>query len=313
MELVSEMFSEYFDVPDLLSSKPGSQSSREERRERIERAWSRLTSSMLSKVGLFLIATLFLSAIFAPYIAPYPQDAGGATHFDVGPQPPSFKHLLGTDTTGRDIFSRILFGARISLMMGVVVLSIAITIGVILGLVAGYIGGKVNAIIMRTTDIFLSIPPILLAMAVVAATGPSLWNAMLAISVSWWPWYTRLIQGEVLSIKEEQYVEASESIGAGKLRVLFSEIFPNTIAPLTVKATLDMGFVILVGAGLAFIGLGARPPTPSWGSMIAQGRNYVTSYWWIATFPGLAISFAVSGFNLLGDGLRDVFDVEVER
>lgn len=283
-----------------------------ERRERLERAWSRLTESKLSLVGFAMVATVVLSAIFAPVIAPYPQDAAGATHFDQQSQPPSLAHPMGTDTIGRDILTRVLYGSRISLLMGTVVLTIAIGIGVPLGLVAGYFGGPINAVIMRVTDIFLAVPPTLLALVVVAATKPSLWFAMVAIAFSWWPWYTRLVQGEVLSIKEDQFVEASESIGTSWPRVIFREILPNIISPLTVKATLDMGFVILVGAGLAFLGLGARPPTPSWGSMIAHGRSTVTQYWWIATFPGLAISFTVLGFNLVGDGLRDVFDVEVE-
>lgn len=290
----------------------GDSAAHRERRERLLRAWKRLTGSTLSIVGLAMVLTVVLVAIFAPVIAPYPQDATGATHFDEQSEPPSLEHLMGTDSLGRDIFSRVLYGARISLLMGVVVLSIAIGVGVPLGLVAGYFGGKVNAVIMRITDIFLSIPPILLALAVVAATESSLWYAMIAIAFAWWPWYTRLIQGEVLTIKEEQFIEASQSVGSGWVHITFKEILPNVISPLTVKATLDMGFVILVGAGLAFLGLGAQPPTPAWGKMIANGRAYVTQYWWIATFPGLAISFTVLGFNLLGDGLRDVFDVEVK-
>ena len=284
----------------------------QERAERFRRAWSRLSGSTLSLIGFLMIVAVVLSALLAPYIAPYPQDAAGATHFAQQSEPPSFEHLMGTDTIGRDIFTRVLYGARISLLMGMIVLTLAIGIGVPLGLTAGYLGGRVNAVIMRVTDIFLAIPPTLLALAVVAATQPTLANAMIAISISWWPWYTRLVQGEVLSIKEEEFVKASQSLGSGWVRVAFKEILPNIISPLTVKATLDMGFVILVGAGLAFLGLGARPPTPSWGVMIAHGRDNVTNFWWIATFPGLAISFTVLGFNLLGDGLRDVLDVEVE-
>jgi len=290
----------------------GDATARAERRERVARAWARLTQSTLSVVGFAMVMSVILSAVFAPVLAPYPQDAGKTTHFDRQSQAPSVDHLMGTDTIGRDILSRVLFGARSSLLMGLVVLSIVIGIGVPLGLVAGYLGGRVNAVIMRVTDVFLAVPPTLLALAVVAATKPTLWNAMVAISVSWWPWYTRLVQGEVLSIKEEEFVEASQSVGSGWVRITFREVLPNVVSPLTVKATLDMGFVILVGAGLAFLGLGARPPTPSWGAMIAQGRANVTTFWWIATFPGLAISYTVMGFNLLGDGLRDVFDVEVQ-
>jgi peptide/nickel transport system permease protein len=284
---------------------------RQERIQQIKRGIRSFTRNKLSVVGLLMILTLIFAAVFAPYIAPYPEDAGPGVHFDRASEPPSIDHPMGTDTTGRDIFSRVLFGARLSLLMGIVVLSIAISIGVTLGLVAGYLGGKTNTLIMRTTDVFLAIPPTLLAMAVVAATGASLFNVMVAIAFSWWSWYTRLVQGEVLSIKEDEFIESSRALGSSWLRTTFKEILPNVVSPITVKATLDMGFVILVGAGLSFLGLGAQPPTPTWGAMIAQGRNYVTSYWWIAVFPGLAISFAVLGFNFIGDGLRDAFDVEV--
>lgn len=284
---------------------------RQERIKQIKRTSKSFMQNKLSVVGLLMILTLVFAATFAPFIAPYPDDAGPGVHFDRANQPPSLEHPMGTDTTGRDIFSRVLFGARISLMMGAIVLSIAISMGVTLGLVAGYLGGKTNSVIMRTTDIFLAIPPTLLAMAVVAATGASLFNVMVAIAFSWWSWYARLTQGEVLSIKEEEFIESSRALGSNWLRTTFKEVLPNVVSPITVKATLDMGFVILVGAGLSFLGLGAQPPTPTWGAMIAQGRNYVTTSWWIAVFPGLAISFAVLGFNFIGDGLRDAFDVEV--
>lgn len=284
---------------------------RQERIQQLKRGIRSFTQNKLSIVGFLMILTLVFAAVFAPYIAPYPGDAGAGVHFDRASEPPSLDHPMGTDTTGRDILSRILFGARLSLMMGAVVLSIAISIGVTLGLIAGYLGGRTNTVIMRITDIFLAIPPTLLAMAVVAATGASLFNVMIAIAFSWWSWYTRLVQGEVLSIKEDEFIESSRALGSSWLRTAFKEILPNVVSPITVKATLDMGFVILVGAGLSFLGLGAQPPTPTWGSMIAQGRNYVTSYWWIAVFPGLAISFAVLGFNFIGDGLRDALDVEV--
>lgn len=284
---------------------------RRERINQLRRATRSFTQNKLSVIGLAMILTLVFVAVFAPYIAPYPDDAGPGVHFERASEPPSLDHPMGTDTTGRDIFSRVLFGARLSLLMGLVVLSIAISIGVTLGLIAGYLGGRTNTIIMRTTDIFLAIPPTLLAMAVVAATGASLFNVMVAIAFSWWSWYSRLVQGEVLSIKEDEFIESSRALGSSWLRTTFKEILPNVVSPITVKATLDMGFVILVGAGLSFLGLGAQPPTPTWGAMIAQGRNYVTTYWWIAVFPGLAISFAVLGFNFIGDGLRDAFDVEV--
>lgn len=284
----------------------------ENRYERLHRLKYRLFSNTLSIIGVLMILTVVFTAIFAPYIAPYPSDAGTGVHYDRISEPPSLNHPMGTDQAGRDILSRVMFGARMSLTMGFVVLSIAVSIGVQLGLIAGYVGGYTQSVIMRTTDIFLSVPPILLAMAVAAVLSPSRINVMIAIAFAWWPWYTRIVHGEVLSMKEEEFVEASESLGAGRLRVMFKELLPNMVAPITVKATLDFGFVILVGAGLAFIGLGAQPPTPSWGSMIAQGRSNINTAWWMATMPGLAISFTVLGWNLLGDGLRDVFDVDVQ-
>jgi peptide/nickel transport system permease protein len=286
---------------------------RDARIEQAKRAYRRLSRNTLSLVGIGMILAIVFVAIFAPLIAPYPDAVTGEPHFDEKTEAPSVDHLMGTDRLGRDIFSRVLYGARISILMGIVVLSIAIGIGVPLGLVAGYVGGWPGTVIMRITDVFLAVPPIILALAVAALVEPTLWNAMIAISFAWWPWYTRLVNGEVVSVKEEEFIEASESMGAGWLRVSFKEILPNVIAPITVKASLDMGFVILVGAALSFLGLGATPPTPSWGAMIAQGRDYVTSFWWMSTFPGLAISFTVLGFNLLGDGLRDLFDVDVTR
>jgi len=285
---------------------------RKERLRQLKRGFRTFAGNKLSLVGLAMILTLVVAALLAPYIAPFPEHAGAGVYFDQASEPPSATHLMGTDTTGRDIFSRVLFGARLSLLMSGIVLSIAISIGVTLGLIAGYLGGTTNTVIMRVTDIFLAIPPTLLAMAVVAATGASLFNVMVAIAFSWWSWYARLVQGEVLSIKEDEFIESSRALGSGWVRTTFKEILPNVVSPITVKATLDMGFVILVGAGLSFLGLGAQPPTPTWGAMIAQGRNYVTSFWWIAVFPGLAISFAVLGFNFIGDGLRDVLDVEVD-
>jgi peptide/nickel transport system permease protein len=281
-----------------------------ERMERIERIWARLTKSTLSAIGLFMVVVVAFCAIMAPIVAPFPQDATGANHLDQVAESPSFSHPMGTDMNGRDIFSRVIFGSRISLSMGFVVIGIAVTTGVTLGLIAGYLGGKIGAIIMRTCDIFLAIPATLLALAVTAVLGPTLTNAMVAISFGWWPWYTRIVQGEVLSVKQMEFVEASEALGSGFYYIMTRELLPNVMAPVIVKATMDIGFVILVGASLGFLGLGAQPPTPDWGVMIAQGRSNLTTYWWIATFPGIAISFTVFGFNLLGDGLRDVFDVE---
>jgi len=275
--------------------------------------WFRFTRSPLSVAGLSIVVVLILAAVLAPVLAPYPRHAGVFVDFDRGLQPPSARNWLGTDDAGRDILSRIIFGARISLTLGVVVLAIAVGLGVPLGLIAGYWGGRVGDWIMRITDVFLAVPPIALALAVTAALRPTLTNAMIAIAFAWWPWYTRLVYGQVLSLKEQQFVEASRSLGASRWRIAFREILPNAWSPIIVKLTLDMGFVILTGSGLSFLGLGAQPPTPEWGTMIAEGRTYLPGVWWAATFPGLAIFVAVLGFNLLGDGLRDVFDVEIEQ
>jgi len=279
--------------------------------EDAKRTLYRLRKSILSVVGLLLVLGLVLMAVFADRLAPYPEDVA-AVHFDRSYAPPSPTHPFGCDEVGRDVLSRVIFGARISLVLGTVVLAIAIGVGVPLGLIAGYMGGTVNAVIMRLTDVFLSIPPLVLALAVSAILPPTLQNSIIAISFGWWPWYTRLVQGMVLSLKEETYVEAGRSLGAGTLYVVFREILPNLVTIIIVKATLDMGYAILTGAELGFLGLGVRPPTPEWGTMASEGRFHLPEKWWMTTFPGLAIFVTVLAFNLLGDGLRDAFDVELE-
>lgn len=285
-------------------------STRAEQLERWKRLLARFRSNPLSIVGVLMILSIVFMAVFAPYIAPYPEDTTGRVDFANQFQPPSAEHIMGTDQAGRDVFSRVVYGSRISMMIGVVVLSLGITVGTAVGLVAGYMGGTVHALLMRITDVFLSIPGILLAMAVAALLGPSLVNAMLALAAYWWTWYARIVQGEVLSVKQEEYVMASRALGAPTHRIVLKEILPNVTTPIIVKATLDMGFAILAGAGLGFLGLGAQAPTPEWGVMVAQARGNVLNAWWAGLFPGLFISYVVIGFNLLGDGLRDMFDVE---
>lgn len=276
------------------------------------RSWYRFWKNYLSIIGLLIVAGVVIMAVCAPWLAPYPEDAGKVVHFDRMLEAPSAEHLFGTDEMGRDILSRVMYGARISLTLGVTVLAISLAIGIPLGLIAGFWGGKVNAIIMRITDIFLSIPSLVLALAVASILEPTLTNIMIAVSFSWWPWFTRLVQGEVLVLKEEQFVLASQGLGASKWRIAFREVLPNCFSPVIVKATLDFGLVILMGASLGFLGLGAQPPMPEWGTMISEGRGYLPDSWWAATFPGLAILLTGLGFNLLGDGLRDVFDVKTE-
>lgn len=289
----------------------GSRKAREERNERIRRAVGRFSENKLAMIGTGMLLVVVIAALFPSYLAPAP-DAVDTTNFGERLEPPSAEHPFGTDDAGRDVLSRVIFGARISLLLSVVVISIAVVIGTTIGMIAGYLGGVERTVIMRGVDVLLAVPPLVMALAVTSVLSPSLWNAMLAITFAWWTWYARVVQGEVLSVKEEGFVEATHAMGARWYDIAFKEILPNIVTPLTVKATLDMGSVILVGAALAFIGVGAQPPQPSWGLMIAQGREYITQQWWLATFPGLAISWTVLGFNLLGDGLRDVLDVEVE-
>jgi len=281
-----------------------------------ERPWyrarwlRRFFRNRLSLVGLAMVLVVIVAAIFARYLAPYPGDAGPSVHFANTLQPPSLAHLFGTDDVGRDIFSRVIFGARFALLYPVVVLGIALLIGIPTGLIAGYWPHSlVGNLILRLTDVFLAVPPLALALAVTVAFKPSLATAMIAISFTWWPWYTRLIYGETRRVTQEAFVEATEALGQKSLKVMFKHILPNIVSPVVVKATLDVSFVILLGASLSFLGVGAQEPTPDWGAMIARGRLYLPNQWWVSTMPGFAIFITVTGFNLLGDALRDALDV----
>jgi peptide/nickel transport system permease protein len=267
-----------------------------------------LSRSPLSVIGFCFVLVFLVIALIGPWIITYPGDIKGSIHMDQKLRPPSPTHPFGTDEVGRDIYSRVIIGTGLSLQIGLIIIFVAMGIGVPLGIIAGYFGGWVNEFIMRITDIFLSIPGLLLALAIVGALGPGIKNAMLALSIVWWPGYVRLVQGKTLSLREESFVEAAKSIGASKLRIVFNHILPNCTSPIIVKASMDMGMAILFAANLGFIGVGAQPPIPEWGAMISTGRNYLPDHWWMATFPGLAILITVLGFNLLGDGLRDVLD-----
>jgi peptide/nickel transport system permease protein len=250
-------------------------------------------------------------AVFAPLVAPYPQHASAFVDFANASRAPCASYPFGTDVVGRDIMSRIFFGFRFSLVMGVVVLSLVVPPGVILGLVAGYYQGTwLDTVIMRTTDIFLAVPPLVLALAICSVLTPNLFNAMLAVSLMWWPWYCRLVYGLASTLRSEFFVVSAELMGASKFHILFREILSNCVSPIFTKISLDMGWVILIGASLSFVGLGAQPPTPDLGTMVADGSKYLPNQWWIAVFPALAIVVVVLGFNLLGDGLRDMLGAE---
>jgi peptide/nickel transport system permease protein len=252
-----------------------------------------------------------LLAIFAPYVTPYPKHAGAFTDFAHAKAPPSWQYLFGTDQIGRDILTRIVFGLRSSLLMGVVVLVLVVPPGVLLGLLAGYFQGTwIDTIIMRITDIFLSVPPLILALAVASVLEPNLWNGMMAVSLMWWPWYTRLVYGLGVALRNEYFVTAAEVTGASTAHIIFREILPNTLSPILTTMSLDVAWVIIMGSMLSFVGLGVQPPEPSLGTMIADGARYLPDQWWIAVFPALAIVVVVLGFNLLGDGVRDMFAAE---
>ena len=273
------------------------------------RRYARLfVRSASSLAGLALVAAFLVLTAIGPWIVPYPDDARGAVHLDRKLQAPSAAHWFGTDEVGNDVYTRVILGARVSLQIGLIVTVVAALIGVPLGIVAGYLGGTVGELIMRATDVFLSVPALILALAVVGALGPGIVNAMIALSLVWWPGYVRLVQGKTLALKQETYVEAARAVGTGRLRIVFVHILPNCVSPIVVKASMDMGMAILAAASLGFIGLGAQPPYPEWGAMISHGRNYLPTWWWYSAFPGLAIYLTVLGFNLLGDGLRDLLD-----
>ncbi|MCD6320957.1 ABC transporter permease [Candidatus Bipolaricaulota bacterium] len=277
----------------------------------LRRGWYKFSKNPVSVVGLFFVLLVSFLAAFAPYVAPYPQHAGRFVNFSEASQPPSLKHLFGTDVFGRDILSRVFFGFRYSLMMGVVVLALVVPPGVVLGLLAGYYRGTwIDTVIMRVTDVFLAVPPLILALAVCSVLTPSVFNAMMAVSLMWWPWYTRLVYGLASSIRNEFFVQAAEVAGASRSHILFREILPNCVSSIFTKMSLDMGWVILSGSSLSFVGLGAQPPTPDLGTMVADGAKYLPDQWWIAIFPALAIMITVLGFNLIGDGLRDLFALE---
>lgn len=273
--------------------------------------WLQFRKSKSSVVGLVIVLAFFLLALLAPLLAPADPIA---QHLDTQlARPLQGGFLLGADDLGRDILSRILYGARISLMVGAISVSISLAVGCVIGLFSGYFGGALDLLVMRFIDVMLAFPSILLAIVICAALGPSLQNAMISIGVIGVPSFARMIRASVLAEKEADYVMAERSLGAGHLRLIFTAILPNCIAPIIVQSTLAYAGAIISAAGLSYLGLGAQPPTPEWGFMVSSGKEYIQTAWWVITFPGLAILFAVLGFNLLGDGLRDVLDPRMKE
>jgi peptide/nickel transport system permease protein len=281
------------------------------RLQRLGRFWYNFSRKKISVVGLAVIVATVVIAIFAPLLSPFPSHSGPFVDLVTGAQAPSSGHWFGTDIYGRDILSRIFFALRPALLTGVVVLSIVVPIGTVLGLIAGYYAGKwTDTVIMRITDIFLGLPPLILALAVSSVLKPNLFNSMVAVSIAFWPWYARLVYGMVSSLRNEYYIRSAELLGERKSHILFREILPNCISPIFTKVTLDFGWVIILSASLSFVGLGEQPPAPALGTMVAEGSRYLPDQWWTAIFPALAIVVVVLGFNLVGDGLRDALASE---
>lgn len=268
-------------------------------------AWRRLRKNKVAMFGLAILVIMILCAIFADVIAPYgydDQDLSRKMQF------PSRQHPLGTDNFGRDILSRIIYGARVSLQVGLVAVAVSIVVGGVLGAIAAFYGGRTDNIIMRCMDVLLAIPGMLLAIAIAAALGSGMRNMMIAIGIGSVPGYARVVRASVLTVRDQEYVEAARSIGASDARIIFRHVIPNAMAPIIVQATLGVAGAILSAASLSFLGLGITPPTPEWGAMLSSARQYIRNYWYMATFPGIAIMLTVYALNVLGDGLRDALD-----
>jgi peptide/nickel transport system permease protein len=284
----------------------------EARRRRAEARWRYLRDTYvlwrrnrLMVLGTSIILGLLLVAALAPLLAtanPYAQILNDRL------LPPSTQYLFGTDGLGRDIFSRVVYGARVTLTIALLVAAISTPLGMLIGIVAGYLGGAADEVLMRLADVFLAFPRLILAIAFAAALGPGVENAILAIAIAQWPSYARLARAETLNVKNNDYIQAMRVLGAGKLTIMAGHILPLTLSSIIVRMSLDMGTIILTAAGLGFLGLGAQPPMPEWGLMVSDGRQFLVDQWWVSTLPGLAILVVVLGFNLLGDGIRDVLD-----
>ena len=294
----------------LLTERPASR--RQARLGLAYRTWLAFRGNALGMVGLGIVLALILVAAFANVIAPYDPIAGGDLRTE-RLLAPSATHLMGTDELARDIFSRVVHGARLTLMVVALVAVIATPIGLLVGTVAGYFGGLVDTVLMRVTDVFLAFPRLILALAFVAALGPGIENAIIAIAITSWPPYARLARAETLTIRRAEHIDAIRLQGASPARIIWGHVVPLCLSSVIIRVTLDMAGIILTAAGLGFLGLGAQPPEPEWGAMIAAGRRFMLDYWWVATMPGIAIFVVSLGFNFLGDGLRDVLDPKAQR
>ena len=285
-------------------------------RQMLKEFWFYFSQNRGAVIGLVFFVLLVLTAIFAPLLAPHDPSQ---QYRDAFLLPPAWEEngraafLLGTDAVGRDVLSRLIYGSQYSLFIGIVVVSIALFGGILIGLVAGFFGGWVDTVIMRVMDVILAFPSLLLALVLVAILGPGLTNAMIAIAIVYQPHFARLTRAAVMGEKEREYVSAARVAGAGNLRLMFKTILPNCLAPLIVQATLSFSSAVLDSAALGFLGMGAQPPTPEWGTMLAEAREFIQSAWWVVTFPGLAILLTVLAINLMGDGLRDALDPKLKR
>ncbi|WP_046868911.1 nickel transporter permease [Microvirga massiliensis] len=293
----------------LMSERPASR--RQAALGRAYAAWRTFARNRLAMAGLFIILALIVVAIFADQLAPYSPYEGDLREARL--QPPSWTHPFGTDDQGRDILSRVIYGSRITLFVVVLVAVLAAPIGLLVGTVAGYAGGWVDSALMRITDIFLAFPRLILALAFVAALGPGIENAVIAIAITSWPPYARIARAETLTIRQTDYIAAVKLVGASPWRIVLRHIMPLCVSSVIIRVTLDMAGIILTAAGLGFLGLGAQPPMPEWGALIANGRLYVLDQWWVAAAPGAAIFMVSLAFNLLGDGLRDALDPKATR
>ncbi|SOH95131.1 peptide/nickel transport system permease protein [Monaibacterium marinum] len=273
-------------------------------------SWYRFSRNHAAVIGAVIVISVLVMTALAPWITPFPDHIGSVVDFRNRHAAPDAQNWFGTDKAGRDVFTRTIFGFRVSLMLVVGVLGISVPVGAVLGMSAGYFGGWTERIITGLTNVMLAIPPLVMALAIGNVLEPNLTNAMIAITLLWWTWHARLVYRITVSIASEDYIEAARLAGASHMHILFREILPNCVAVISVKTTLDAAFVILFGATLSFLGFGVKPPTPDLGSMVADGRQFLPEKWWEVLAPGFAIFYATLGFNLLGDGLRDMFDVE---